>query len=315
MLDLARLENQRLRATPWGQLAFAQYLRFSYRFPRRTEIVIEGTEHLDPERRYIVAMNHTDRYNFWPFQFGLYSRRLGFTTVWVKGKYYENRLIGGFMDAMGSIPMPSRGYVIATEYRRVVGRAPENDEYRALRSLADGGPAEDSEALARLGDPQAFFQRFDDLYDRMIAQVMRLHEEAVTNGLHVLVFPQGTRSKRLSRGHIGLAQVAQHLDLDVVPVGCNGCDRAYPGNSPFAKGGRIVYRIGEPLRVDGPALGPHRVTVPFRPFSTQALADHGEAFRAATDVVMDHINALLDPEYRYSEDQSSDGVSGMRRFV
>jgi hypothetical protein len=34
-----------------------------------------------------------------------------------------------------------------------------------------------------------------------------------------------------------------------------------------------------------------------------------------TDVVMDHINELVDPEYRYSDDRSSDGVSGVERFV
>ncbi len=44
-------------------------------------------------------------------------------------------------------------------------------------------------------------------------------------------------------------------------------------------------------------------------------AAHREAFQSMTDVVMDHINELVDPEYRYSQDRSSDGVSGVERFV
>ena len=36
-----------LHPTPWGQIFIAQILRLDYRFPRRTEISIEGTEHAD----------------------------------------------------------------------------------------------------------------------------------------------------------------------------------------------------------------------------------------------------------------------------
>jgi hypothetical protein len=68
------------------------------------------------------------------------------------------------------------------------------------------------------------------------------------------------------------------------------------------------------LALDGPELRAHRVGEPFRPFTLEA-AVHREAFQAMTDVVMDHINELVDPEYRYSDDHSSDGVSGVERFV
>jgi 1-acyl-sn-glycerol-3-phosphate acyltransferase len=143
---------------------------------------------------------------------------------------------------------------------------------------------------------------------------MRLNRQALEFGQHLLVFPQGTRSVRLSRGHIGVAQVAQHLGVDIVPVGCTGSNLVYPGSSPFAKGGRIVYRIGKPLRLDGSELCDYRVTRPFRPFTLEAGV-HREAFQGMTAVVMDHINELLDPEYQYADERTSDGVRGMDRFL
>lgn len=315
MIDLARLERVELHRKPWGQVFIAQILRLDYRFPRRTQIVLEGTENLEPGRSYILAMNHTDRYNYWPFQYELYRRDLGYTATWVKGKYYENRWIGAFMDSMNNIPLPSRGYVITTQFRKRVGRTPTAAEYRALRDLADGKVAEASEELTEsVSDVKEFVSAFADVFDRMIDRVMRLNRQALELGQHLLVFPQGTRSIRLSRGHIGVAQVAQHLGVDVVPVGCSGSDRVYPGSSPFAKGGRIVYRIGKPLALDGPELRAHRVVEPFRPFTLGAGA-HREVFQAMTDVVMDHINELVDAEYRYSDQCPAEDGNGVERFV
>jgi hypothetical protein len=196
-----------------------------------------------------------------------------------------------------------------------VGRAPTSEEYRALRDLADGTTTEAPDALAdAVGDMKAFLRDFSNLFERMIERVMQLNRLALDLGQHLLVFPQGTRSIQLSRGHIGVAQVAQHLGMDVVPVGCNGSDGLYPGNSPFSSGGRVVYRIGSPLRIDGPELARFRVTEPFRPFTLEA-GIHREAFQGMTDVVMDHINGLLDEPYRYAENRDSDGVSGMGRFI
>ena len=192
---------------------------------------------------------------------------------------------------------------------------PSDEEYRALRDLADGEVAEAAPALARaVGDLKAFLRDFGEVFDRMIDQVMRLNRQALELGQHLLVFPQGTRSLRLSRGHIGVAQVAQHLGVDIVPVGCNGSNLVYPGSGPFAKGGRIVYRIGKPLRLDGSELRDYRVTKPFRPFTLEAGV-HREALQGMTAVVMDHINELLDPEYRYADERTSDGVRGMDRFL
>ena len=70
MLDLARLQRIHLRSRPLGQLLVAELgLRVDYAFPRRTEIVVEGIENLPQDRTVFLAMNHTDRYNYWPLQY------------------------------------------------------------------------------------------------------------------------------------------------------------------------------------------------------------------------------------------------------
>lgn len=328
MLDLARLRRIRLHKKPPVQRLIANVgLRLDYRFPRRTRITLEGADNIPRDRGVFFAMNHTDRYNYWPFQYQMYRHGgLRYTATWVKGKYYESRLLGAFMDSTNNIPLPSRGYVITTEFRKAHGRVPSKDEYRALRDLVDGRATADEAivtggaAVAALfdkeGDRDAFLARFDALFSAMMAEVTRLTREALdVHDLNVLVFPQGTRSTRLSRGHTGLVQMAQHLGHAIVPVGCNGSDQAYPGSSPFSKGGDLVYRVGAPLPLDGPVLGPHRVSAPFVPFSNEATAAHGDAFRAATDIIMDRINDLLDPPYQYSPDRASDGVEELSRFV
>ena len=328
MLDLARLKKIRLRKRPPMQILIAQLiLRFDYALPRPTHIKLEGVENIPRDRGVFYAMNHTDRYNYWPFQYRMYrSGAKRFTAAWVKGKYYENAMMGAFMDSTNNIPLPSRGYVITTEFRKVHGRVPKEEEYRALRDIVDGTSTPEEAAakggpavralLEKSGSTASFPERFDALFASMMAEVTRLTRQALFDlDLNVLVFPQGTRSKRLPKGHTGLMQMAQHLGCAIVPIGCNGSDRAYPGGSPFSKGGNLVYRIGAPLELDGPELGPHRVRTAFVPFSQAASDAHGDAFRAATDIVMDRINDLLDPEYQFADQKTSDGVEAINRFV
>lgn len=326
MLDLERLEKVRLMRLPPGQIFLAEAaLRWDYLIPRRTVIELEGVENLPRDRAVFLAMNHTDRYNYWPFQYELHRRRLGYTATWVKGKYYENPWMARFLEAMNNIPVPSRGYVITTLYRLATGRRPSEEDYRYLRDLVDGSPEGDTPPpsgvlplFQRHGDGTAasFEAFFEGYFHAMIDEVVRLNDTALRKlHHHILVFPQGTRSIRLSRGHTGLVQMAQHLGATIVPVGCNGSDHVYPGNSPFAKGGHIVYRIGPPLEVDGPELSPHRIEEPFRPLTRETATRFAEPLRRATDVVMRRINDLLDPPYRFADDQSSDGVGGVARFV
>lgn len=322
VLDLERLKRMRIHRRPLGQWVVANVgLAIDYRFPRRTRIDVEGVANLPRDRQVFIAMNHTDAYNYWPLQYTMYRRGLPFTATWVKGKYYENEAMGWFMDHTNNIPLPSRGYVITTEFRKGTGDRPDMPTYRALRTLVDTGEVVDPlpDAAARFlnarGGPDAFLEAFDRLFDQMIDEVVRLNREALEVGCNVLVFPQGTRSKRLSKGHTGLAQMSQALGADIVPVGCSGSDHCYPTMRPFSRGGHITYRVGAPLRLDGPALGPHRVTQPFRPLDKRATEPHVAAFEAITDVVMHAIDDLVDPEYRFAPDLSSDGVQGIDRFV
>lgn len=136
-------------------------------------------------------------------------------------------------------------------------------------------------------------------------------------GLDLLVFPQGTRSKRLLPGRIGISQIALHLKMPIVPVGCNGSDGVYPGASPFAGRGKIVYRVGEPIPYE--ELSAFHIGEPFVPFSARAERDHAKKFQGVADLIVDRIEPLLDSEYRRAELVSGESVTagdqGSDRFV
>ena len=44
-------------------------------------------------------------------------------------------------------------------------------------------------------------------FDELMREVVRLNQDALALGLDIIVFPQGTRSKRISRGFTGAAQM------------------------------------------------------------------------------------------------------------
>ena len=143
-------------------------------------------------------------------------------------------------------------------------------------------------------------------------EVVRLNQQALDLGHHILVFPQGTRSLRLTKGHIGIAQMTQCLGIDVVPVACMGSEKAYPGNSPFARRGSIRYVVGKPLRVDGPELAELRIEEKLS-HSVVTLDKVSPSIERITAIIMDHINRLLEPEYQWAEDDQAN--NGAQRFV
>lgn len=330
MLTLQRLQRISLTRRPAGQRAVAQLvLRPNYALAP-VRIQLEGLERL-PDEKVIFAMNHTDRYNYWPFQYSLYRQTDRFTATWVKGKYYETKFVAAFMEAMNNIPTVSRGYLITRDLVAAMGRRPTDEEYRALREHVDAGVALDeamatelapllSQAHDMIGQPfdpaqGPWREAIDGLYRQMMRRFVELNDEAFETGLDVLVFPEGTRSLRLSQGRIGLSQLALHSKRTIVPVGCNGSHRAYPGSSPWAKKGDLVYRIGEPIPYE--ELADFHVDGGFQPFTEEAEAAHRERFQGLVDVVMERINGLLDEEHRWSEagPAESDGVVGASRFV
>jgi 1-acyl-sn-glycerol-3-phosphate acyltransferase len=353
MLDLPRMERISLSARPKGQLSVANTaMAFNFHVMPGIEMVVEGLENV-PDEPVIFALNHTDRYNYWPFQYSLYRKLDRFTASWVKAKYYESAFVGWFMEQMNSIPTVQRGYLIVRDFIEAVGRKPNDAEYAALKTLFfdvealvekfDASHSIDPEPLTALaqravqgGVPKELFAKARNMlgrpfapstegvsseyalsllavHRRMMQRFIDLHGEAIGKRLDLLIFPQGTRSIRLSRGHIGISEVALHFRRKIVPVGCNGSDKVYPGGSPWAKKGRIVFRFGKPINET--TYAQFDVPGKFEPFSTKAERDFRPQFQGLADVVMDRINELVDEPYKFSDEKVSDGVRGADRFV
>ncbi len=330
MLDLDRMNRITLSAQPVFQRVVAYLLLMpNYSIPPGVTITLEGAEKI-PDEPVIFAMNHTDRYNYWPFMLEHWRQHGRFIATWVKGKYYESPTVGFFMELTNNIPTVSRGYVITKDFLSTVGRRPSDEEYRALRdwvnAVAEGAdlpPPEGApralldpprDILGRRYDParESYAQAVDGVFRLMMRRFVELNEEAAELGLDLLIFPQGTRSKRLSAGRPGLSQIAMHLDRAVVPVGCSGCDRLYPSGSPVAKPGHVVYRFGEPLRRADAAAWVERGR--FEPFSAEAERDFADEFQRYVDDVMARIEPLVDPEYRFASDGDGE-IKGSDRFV
>src|SRR3990170_3251518 len=80
---------------------------------RPTRIEIPGVERIPKDESVIFVMNHTDRFNYWPFQWKLwqdyYPRQ---TVTWVKPKYFDKPFLGAFFRRTNNIRVPSRADVI-----------------------------------------------------------------------------------------------------------------------------------------------------------------------------------------------------------
>lgn len=322
MLDLELLKRLHIRSTrPRSHRATFKLLSLDYRTPPRTRVIVEGIENLPSERPVFIAMNHTDRFSYGPFMWWMHKQGgHRYLATWVKGKYFSNKVMAWWIARTGNIPIPSRGYLITVTFQKRMGRKPTNDEYRILRDLLDmkvtAVDVDLTPDMERyLGSwTGGFVDDMDALFAEMMAEVMRLHREAFDVARrHIMVFPEGTRSSRLTKGRNGLVQVAQHLGLPIVPIGCNGGEALYPGDAPISKGGTVTFRVGKPLEINGPEFGSHRIRADYVPFSRKAAETHGKAFATITDILMDHLSALLDPEFRADPNDVADQGAG--RFV
>jgi 1-acyl-sn-glycerol-3-phosphate acyltransferase len=325
MLDLAQLDRIRLHPRPWAQRALAYYfLAPQYRGRPGVTIEFEGYEKV-PDEPVVFAMNHTDYYTFFPFMYELIVRSDRYTSAWVKGKNYDSPFMAKFMEVTNQIPVPSRGYLIARDFVSTVGRRPTEDEYTALRRFVDRDAKPENvpealltrprDVLGRPFDParETYAEAMRVLLDDMMGRFLELNRRAFDVGLDLLVFPQGGRSVRLSRGRIGLAQVALHFQKAIVPVSANYVDLVYPGGSIMAKRGHVIYRFGDPIPYE--TLAKSGPGVPFEPFTRAAEDTHRAVFQALVDGVMDRIDEGLDERHRYTADRSSDGLSDTSRFV
>jgi len=305
MVDVEYLKKIKLVSQPLGQKIVAHFLLLpNYRIFQKVDIRIENAERIPRGESVIFAMNHTDRFNYWPFQYKLLKmREFPFTTVWVKAKYYRNAFLAKGLDLCNLIPVPSMGYLIEEYYRKTFNRKMDRGLYRAVKDMIDGRIAEAGmqeraaiETFHAMGEHFADFIRAQ--YEAVMEKVAELSRAALCEQqLNMIIFPEGTRSVQLAEGRTGLAQLALHTEKRIVPVACNNSEQVYRGSLPFARSGRITYRIGEPLSVTD-RLKAFRIPEPFRLLSRESQQRYKEQFEGATRVVMDSIEEMLDEKYR-----------------
>ncbi len=335
MIDLSTLRAIRLSPQPVAQKIMARVvLAPNYSFLPGIDLKIEDFNGLNlknlPQDSVIFAMNHTDMYNYWPFQYELYRQTGRLTATWVKGKYYKHPWVAKFLELMNNFPAVSKGYILTVDFEATTGHKPSDAQYRLLRAALDeerslSTDEEDQLPAELLGRRREIMgHRFEpaqkdyistlvELHHAMMGAFSNINQQAVDDGIDLLIFPQGTRSKRLSRGHIGLSQIALRFKKTVVPVGCSGSDNVYIGNNPFAKKGRITYRVGSPIHYH--EVPQCHVNEEFAPFTRSAEEKYRSKFQAHADIVMSKINELVDDDYKFSDVLHSDGVSGSNRFV
>ena len=305
MIDIEYLKKIKLVSSPFGQKFLANLLLLpNYRIFANVEIRIENIERIPRGENVIFAMNHTDRFNYWPFQYKLFKmKEFPFTTVWVKAKYYKNAFLAKGLDLCNLIPVPSMGYLIEEFYRKHFNRKMDKSLYRTVKDMIDGriecaGPQERAavEALQALGENFAEFIR--GYYEAVMEKVAELSKTALCEkNLNLIIFPEGTRSVKLAEGRTGLAQLALHTEKRIVPVACNNSEEVYRGSLPIARSGRITYRVGEPLSVHD-RFKSYRITEPFHLFSRESQQRYREQFEGVTRIVMASIEGMLDEKYR-----------------
>lgn len=276
---------------------------------RKLNIVLEGLENI-PDEPVVYVMNHTDRFNYFPFQYQLHLLRdkikCPYTAPWVKLKYYESKFLTMIFNWGGCLPMPSKGYLIVKDLREEF----KNDKkliakyYPILKDYVDGKISDD--VLAEDENLKNFINKYEDYrervnsyFEKLMKRAFELCYDAVHNKhLNLLIFPEGTRSKRLLEGKVGAAQFSVALKSPIVPVGCNGSDKAHTKNIPIVeKNKTVVYRIGEPIYL-------HKMEMfqnleEFTPF-TESANKYYKLFKEGIDFVMKKLADLLDEEYKPS---------------
>jgi 1-acyl-sn-glycerol-3-phosphate acyltransferase len=306
MVDLEYLKRIKLVSYSVAQKFIGTFfLGPNYNLFAHVDIRIENHERIPRDENVIYAMNHTDRFNYWPFQYKLWRMTIPETTVWVKGKYYRNPILARGLDLCNLIPVPSLGYLIQEFYRKRYHQSMDRELYRRIKDVVDGKEEDIKEQAKKLAETTAlmgdhFVAMIREYYETVMERVAEISRLALfEKKLSVIVFPEGTRGSQLGEGKTGIAQLALHTGKKVVPVACNNSDRVYPGSSPVAKSGWITYRVGEPLSLDG-KLKPFRIDEPFKLLSRTSQVKYREQFEGATRVIMEDINAMLDDRYRRS---------------
>jgi len=123
-----------------------------------------------------------------------------------------------------------------------------------------------------------------DRNDADAAQAALSTAERILSGGKLLgIYPEGTRSPdgRLYKGKTGLARLALHTGVPVIPVVMSGTDVVNPPGTKMLRLGRVTVRFGKPMdfsRFDG-------------------MADNRFIERAVTDEVIYELMRLSGQEY------------------
>jgi long-chain acyl-CoA synthetase len=103
---------------------------------------------------------------------------------------------------------------------------------------------------------RAYFENFTNLIpmerEGSVRRGLRTAVEALRRGRHVLVFPEGTRSRdgtmaefRATAGYLAL-----HCGVDTLPVWIHGTHEALPPGNLLPRSANLEVIIGQPIRVD-----------------------------------------------------------------
>jgi 1-acyl-sn-glycerol-3-phosphate acyltransferase len=287
------MKKYEISAYSWGQRLVAIALLLpNYELLHKVNIVVEGEQNLKKPENFIYAMNYVNSFNYLPFQYYLWRKGYGETTVWVRGKYYRNPFAAIGLWLTNCIPAPSMGYFIEEFYKERHDRNISSEDYRLVKEAIDGKEGVDLKAVNKmLGNSCVSF--FRSYHEQIMGEVARLTRSALfEKHLNLIIFPERIRSIKSSSGLTGTAQIALYTRKKVIPVACKNSEEIYPGASPVAKSGTVVYRIGKPLSVDG-ELAPFRIDEPFELLSARTSNKYEEQFSGATQLITNRINEML----------------------
>ncbi len=323
-IDLDIMEGLNPIANPlwaWGAATIAMGI---FKFSPGTTVEFHNQEGL-PDHPVIIAMNHTQFYDFLPLRAPLLFQGKRFVS-WVKARAYRNPYASGFLMRTGNIPISSKGYIVASDFYALFKRAPTDEEYESLSAhLKSGEPFpenaifdrlqyETREILGRVFDPEheTWREAIREIFYEFMTITIEKTRRCVDRGDHVHVYPQGTISPRLISGKTGIIQTAIALGLPILPVGVSGCREAFIGGTPLArKKSKFIVRFGTELyhvpREEFPR--------DYRPFHPDDETEHQERLQFHVDRVMERLNELVEPHYQWADESELEEVKkGVERF-
>lgn len=323
-IDLNVLRDLDPLADPMWAWGAASIWMGMYKPTPGVRVVYENLEAL-PQRPVIIAMNHTQFYDFLPLRSPLLFRGKQFVS-WVKARAYRNPYAANFLMRTGNIPICSKGYILASDFYALFERAPTEEEYRAMRANLDRQepfPQDEvfdilqhrkRDILARPFDPkkETWREAMRNISYEFMLITLDKTRQCVDRGQHVHVYPQGTIDARLIPGKTGIIQTALALDLPILPVGVSGCTDGFYKNTPWPMPHTtFTVRFG-----DTPYVVPRDEFPPsYRPFHPDDEAPYKDRLQRHVDVIMNQLNALLDPECQWADDlHPSHAKTGVDRF-